>query len=121
MDPKDLLCVAIGGALGACLRYFVVICYPNGEFPFSTLTVNLTGSFFLGIFMALSTNNYFDDRVRLLFVTGILGSFTTMSTYSLESIILWKNNRFMCFIYIFSTALLGPICALLGFEIINKD
>ena len=71
--------------------------------------------------MALSTNNYFDDRVRLLFVTGILGSFTTMSTYSLESIILWKNNRFMCFIYIFSTAVFGPICALLGFEIINKD
>ena len=49
MDPKDLLLVAVGGALGACLRYLVIIWMPSENFPWATLSVNLIGSLALGL------------------------------------------------------------------------
>lgn len=120
MDPKDLLFVAIGGALGASLRYIISAWNPNGEFPISTLSINLIGSFLLGIIIGLSSKNLIDDRIILLVGVGILGSFTTMSTYSLETVILWRNDKFMCMIYIIITTIFAPLLALLGLESINS-
>ena len=121
MDPKDLLFVAIGGALGACLRYLVILWCPNGDFPIATLTVNLIGSFSLGVVFALSSNHLIDEKITLLIATGILGSFTTMSTYSVETITLWEKDKLIAFLYIFITAIIGPLLALLGMEIINSN
>ncbi len=120
MDPKDLLLVAIGGALGACLRYLVIIWIPTSGFPWATLSVNLIGSFTLGIIIALSSNQIFDEKSTLLIATGILGAFTTMSTYSVETISLWKSERVTAIIYVIATAVIGPILALIGMEIIDS-
>lgn len=120
MDPKDLLLVAIGGALGACLRYIVILWIPTEGFPWSTLSVNLIGSFILGIIVGLSSNHFLGEKMTLLIATGILGAFTTMSTYSIDTITLWKNERFIAIIYIITTAIIGPILALIGMEIIES-
>ena len=120
MDPKDLLLVAIGGALGACLRYLVIIWVPAEGFPWATLSVNLIGSFALGIIIALSSNQILDEKSTLLIATGILGAFTTMSTYSIDTITLWQNDRFTAILYVIVTAIIGPILALIGMEITNS-
>ncbi len=121
MDPKDLLLVAFGGAIGACLRYLVILWSPNGELPLATLIVNLIGSFSLGMIFALSSNQLIDDKITLLIATGILGSFTTMSTYSVETITLWEKDKLSSILYVLITAIIGPLLAILGMEIINSE
>ena len=120
MDPKDLLLVAIGGALGACLRYLVILWIPTDGFPWSTLSVNLIGSFALGIIIGLSSNQFLDEKATLMIATGLLGAFTTMSTYSVDTITLWQNERMMAVLYVIATAIIGPILALIGMETINS-
>ncbi|HJM44459.1 MAG TPA: fluoride efflux transporter CrcB [Candidatus Poseidoniaceae archaeon] len=120
MDPKDLLLVAIGGALGACLRYLVILWVPTDGFPWSTLSVNLIGSFALGIIIGLSANQLIDEKATLMIATGLLGAFTTMSTYSVDTITLWQDDKMMAIIYILATAIIGPILALIGMETIDS-
>ncbi|MDT0581423.1 MULTISPECIES: fluoride efflux transporter CrcB [Alteromonadaceae] len=90
------LFVAVGGALGACLRYFVTQIALNllGKgFPFATLAVNVVGSFFLGLvysYIQGSTND--TEGLRALVMVGILGAFTTFSTFSLETILLIQQG-----------------------------
>lgn len=120
MDPKDLLLVAIGGALGASLRYLVILWVPTDGFPWSTLSVNLIGSFILGIVVGLGANHLLDEKTTLMIATGILGSFTTMSTYSIDTITLWENEKILAILYIFTTAIIGPILALIGMETVNS-
>ena len=120
MDPKNLLIVAFGGALGACLRYLVILWIPPEGFPWSTLSVNLLGSLILGIIIGLSSNHFLGDKITLLLATGVLGAFTTMSTYSIETISLWENDKILAIVYILSTAIIGPVLALIGMETINS-
>jgi len=120
MDPKDLLLVAVGGALGACLRYLVILWTPAEGFPWATLSVNLIGSFALGVIIALSSNQILDEKSTLLIATGILGAFTTMSTYSIDTITLWQDERLTTALYVIATAIIGPILALIGMEIIDS-
>ena len=116
MDPKDLLLVAIGGALGASLRYLVILWIPTEGFPWSTLSVNLIGSFILGIIIGFSTNQLLEEKTTLMIATGVLGAFTTMSTYSMDTITLWENEKILAILYIIATAIIGPILALIGME-----
>ena len=120
MDPKDLLLVAIGGALGASLRYLVILWVPTEGFPWSTLSVNLIGSFILGIIIGFSTNQLLDEKTTLMVATGVLGAFTTMSTYSMDTIALWENEKILAILYIIATAIIGPILALIGMETVNS-
>ena len=120
MDPKDLLLVAIGGALGASLRYLVILWVPTDGFPWSTLSVNLIGSFILGIIIGLGTNQLLDEKTTLMIATGVLGAFTTMSTYSVDTITLWENEKILAILYIIATAIIGPILALIGMETVNS-
>ena len=107
MDPKDLLLVAIGGALGASLRYLVILWIPTEGFPWSTLSVNLIGSFILGIIIGFSTNQLLDEKTTLMIATGVLGAFTTMSTYSMDTITLWENEKILAILYIIATAIIA--------------
>jgi CrcB protein len=83
------LWVALGGALGACARFAVAQLVPvnlhSTSFPWLTLTVNVLGSFLIGLLVgALSTSVWFNDFGRAFLVTGVLGGFTTFSAFSLE-------------------------------------
>ena len=83
--------VAFGGALGAVSRYGVSIWvtrWSSSPFPWATLTVNVTGSFLLGLLMGLGDEGRWliPPTVRLFLGIGFLGAFTTFSTFSYETV-----------------------------------
>ncbi|MER5948663.1 CrcB family protein [Streptomyces sp. NPDC001904] len=79
--------VAVGGAAGACARYGAALLWPtaSGAFPWTTLWVNVAGCAVMGVFMVLITEVWSVHRlVRPFFGTGVLGGFTTFSTYAVD-------------------------------------
>jgi len=88
MSAKILLFVALGGAAGAVMRYYTMsmVGYWFGHgFPYGTIIVNVAGSFIFGVLvetMALVWSP--SEAVRALMVVGVLGAFTTFSTFSLD-------------------------------------
>ncbi|MEU7631170.1 CrcB family protein [Nocardia sp. NPDC049220] len=79
--------IAIGGALGACARYGAGLLWPTaaGTFPVTTLSVNISGCAIMGVFMVLVTEIWTAHRLLRPFVgTGILGGYTTFSTYAVD-------------------------------------
>ncbi|QSZ66230.1 fluoride efflux transporter CrcB [Methanofollis aquaemaris] len=92
--------VGIGGFIGAVLRYFTSGWLQGsvGTFPVGTLGVNVIGSFFIGVVMYLSEyGGVFDMETRIFLTLGILGAFTTMSTFSYESFRLLEQQAFGLF------------------------
>ncbi len=114
------LLVGIAGTLGAILRYVIGITFfTNSPFPFATLLINLIGSFLL----AWLTTNLF-KRVSLspLFVTaigtGFVGSFTTFSTLSIETVTLFKHGELLLGItYVLASLFGGLFMSRLGFKV----
>lgn len=83
------LAVGAGGFLGAIARYAVgllVARFWSGEFPLATFLINVSGSFVLGLFMALSGERLgLEPAWRLLVATGFVGAYTTFSTFEYET------------------------------------
>ncbi|MFG3155890.1 fluoride efflux transporter CrcB [Streptomyces sp. NPDC048219] len=80
--------VALGGALGATARYAISLQWPTptGGFPWATFWVNVAGCAVIGVFMVVITDVWAAHRlVRPFFGTGVLGGFTTFSTYAVDS------------------------------------
>ena len=85
------LLVAMGGALGSMARYGAYRLWPvtPGGWPVPTLTVNLLGSFAIGLlYMYVASRGAAADHVRLFWMAGVLGGFTTYSAFALESTLL---------------------------------
>ncbi len=79
--------VATGGAMGACARYAASLAWPahTGGFPWTTFWVNVVGCAVIGVFMVVVTETRSAHRlVRPFFGTGVLGGFTTFSTYAVD-------------------------------------
>ena len=87
VSPSILLAVALGGSLGAVIRYLVSTWslqrFGDG-FPWGTLAVNLIGAFFIGLLVGWISARDVAEWWRPLLVVGLLGSLTTFSTFSLE-------------------------------------
>jgi CrcB protein len=86
-DPVILGVIAAGGAIGAAARYLVGLGWPTppGGFPASTLAINVVGCGLIGILMVLVTDVFTRQRlVRPFLGTGVLGGFTTFSTYAVD-------------------------------------
>jgi CrcB protein len=84
----EWLLVAAAGACGAPLRYVldtVVSQRAAASFPYGTLVVNLTGSFVLGLITGFSLDHRLDPTAQLAVGTGLIGSYTTFSTFTLET------------------------------------
>ena len=93
---NDALLVALGGAVGASLRFlaatYVTRLY-SGLFPLGTFLVNITGSFLIGVLMTVFLNRpSLNPAWRLLLVTGILGGYTTFSSFEWETLATWKGG-----------------------------
>lgn len=87
-----ILLVALGGAVGAVARYGVglaAVRLAGAGVPLGTWAANALGSFALGLAIPLLAG----DRARLAVVVGVLGSFTTFSTYSADTVLLWEAGR----------------------------
>ena len=92
-----VLSIAIGGAAGAVLRYWVsglAHYFMGSAFPWGTLAVNLIGSFIIGLLWGLFESVVVSQNLRLLIFVGILGSFTTFATFSLENFNLVRDSQF---------------------------
>jgi len=92
-----LLSVAAGGAIGAVLRYGVagvVQNYMLSMYPWGTLAVNLIGSFLAGLLWALAEYTYLPPQLKTFMFIGILGGFTTFSTYMLETFHLMREGEY---------------------------
>ncbi|MFD7644589.1 fluoride efflux transporter CrcB [Kitasatospora sp. NPDC059795] len=79
--------VALGGVLGACARYAITLAWPPAPdgFPWATLLINVVGCAVIGAFMTVLTEAWRAHRlVRPFFGTGVLGGFTTFSTYAVD-------------------------------------
>jgi len=111
--------VAMGGALGASLRYGagIWLIKPNGLFPWTTWWVNVTGCFLAGVFFACSQKYpALQQEARLLFMVGILGGFTTFSSFGLETFQLVKQgNMLIALAYVISSVIVGVIGLAVGF------
>jgi fluoride exporter len=93
-----LVYVALGGALGAVSRYLIVQYFAShwlSQHHLATMTVNIVGSFVMLFFMTLFMLKYnFPLSLRLFVAAGFLGSFTTFSTFSFETIHLFENGEY---------------------------
>jgi len=118
---KAILLVAIGGAIGSVLRYAVAILlksFYSGEFPWHTFTVNIIGCFFIGLIFSWSLQSVSFENVRLFLMVGILGGFTTYSSFGLETFDMIKHGRLMiACTYILATNILGLIAVYSGYAI----
>ena len=119
----NLIYVASGGAVGAVLRYltsnFYRFYFPN--FPIGTLFINFIGSFLIGILASnLESRGTSYIFIKYFLIIGILGSFTTFSTFSLETIQLVNDKKlFLSLVYILLSISLCIFGAYFGFNI-NK-
>lgn len=86
--------LAVGAVAGAYLRYRMVASpITIGALPINVLIVNVLGSFFLGVFSVISLMFNLDAKYTLFFAVGFCGSFTTMSSFELETINLVDSHR----------------------------
>lgn len=92
---STLLQVALGGAVGASLRYLagigVVRLFGHTGFPLAILTVNVLGSLLMGMFVAAAAHRGL-THLSPLVATGLLGGFTTFSAFSLEAVTLYERG-----------------------------
>ena len=96
MKMIEFALLAVGAVVGAFLRYAIVDSpFTVGGLPLNVLAVNIVGSFALGVFSVLALALNLDPRYTLLVATGFCGSFTTMSSFALETSNLIDSNRFV--------------------------
>lgn len=118
------LSVALGGALGAMLRFSfsLLIKSAPGALPLATLSANVLGSFLMGcLFVVIVNKGVLPEGARHFLMVGMLGAFTTFSTFSLESIQMiqmgyWQNAA----LYMALSITLSFTAVMLGFFIVNK-
>lgn len=112
---RQLLLVALGGAIGSALRYLTALLlarHYTGSIPLATLAVNLVGCFIIGLLIGLCSDT---SHLRLLFITGFCGGFTTFSTFTAESYSMFREGSYgLALLYIAGSVLIGLLALWLG-------
>ncbi|WP_419887455.1 fluoride efflux transporter CrcB [Neobacillus niacini] len=120
LNVLKLICVMLGGFFGAVSRYGIGewLQTDNG-FPLGTFLINLAGCFSLGWFLTFITiREYIKSELTLLIGTGFIGSFTTFSTFSLETILLFHAGQtFYAVLYILSSIIFGILLSYFGLKL----
>lgn len=116
------LAVALGGSLGAMGRYAVSLAFAAagpGKLPWATLTVNVIGSFFMGIFFVLILHKgILPAAFRQPLMVGFLGAFTTFSSFSIEVVELLQIGQWhWAMLYMALSVVLCVLAAFLGFTL----
>ncbi len=114
-----LLAIGLGGAFGASSRYLIYYYFERfhrSDFPWATLLVNLSGSFLIGFLWGFFDRYYISPGMRMFIFIGILGSFTTFSTFAFDILSLTRDGQFRLLLtYLLATNVLGIGLAFAGF------
>ncbi len=114
------LAVSLGAVAGALSRYYVGLWFVQRlgvRFPYGTLFINLSGCLVMGFFMTLAVERFdlIAPEIRLLIAVGFLGSYTTFSTYGLETVnLLQMGQGGAALAYWLGSAVLGVLSLALG-------
>jgi CrcB protein len=118
-----LAAVALGGAVGSLLRYFAAgaIQPVNAAFPWGIFVVNITGGFAMGVIVELSALKLnFTPEMRSFLTVGVLGGFTTFSTFSLDSALLIERGAYgLAATYMAGSAILSVAALFAGMFLIR--
>ncbi|MGZ3581149.1 MAG: fluoride efflux transporter CrcB [Ktedonobacterales bacterium] len=97
-----VLLVALGGALGASTRYLLgmwIQTRVGPDFPWGTFVINVTGSFLIGIVLGLVNAGTLSAEARLFLAVGVLGGYTTFSSFSYETLELLGDGNIQAFLF----------------------
>ncbi len=120
-----LLAVAVGGALGSLLRYFVAGSIQSAAwpgFPWGIFAVNITGGLAMGIIAELAALKLnMSPEVRAFLTVGVLGGYTTFSTFSLDSVLLIERGAYTsAALYISGSAILSILALFAGMWLVRS-
>ncbi len=121
----NLFFVGTGGFLGAVGRYLlagaVYQLFPNSTFPTGTAVVNILGCFLIGLLNGLfEVRQIFGPETRLFLLMGVLGGFTTFSTFGFETLALVKSGDFLsAAMNVLVQVILGLLAVFLGYSLLR--
>jgi len=122
MRMQHYLAIALGGALGSVLRFAMneaVSARFGRAFPWGTLSINVIGSFLIGVLAVLLVERLeLSPAVRLGLMVGVLGGFTTFSSFSLEVVQLMQNGAFLrALLYVVASVTVCVLAAAAGIHL----
>jgi fluoride exporter len=116
--------IAVGGSMGACARYGASLLWPTGAagFPWTTLGVNTVGCLVIGVFLAAITEGWSaHPLLRPFFGTGVLGGFTTFSTYCVDIERLVREERVdLALVYLAATVVFALVAVRIGATVARR-
>lgn len=119
----EVVYVALGGAAGAVVRFLVsrsIQILTDTHLPLGTFTVNVVGSFILGIVIGIAESIGMNTLVRSLVATGFLGALTTFSTFSLETVSLFRAGYTMeAMLNLLMSVVVGIAAIVIGFILVR--
>jgi CrcB protein len=125
ISVSALVAVAAGGVIGAVARYLVYVASGHllgTDFPYATLIVNVVGSFAMGVLIgAMALVWSISTEMRLFLAVGILGSFTTFSTFSLDFVVLYERRDYgLCAFYTIASFTLSVGAVFAGLYLMRR-
>ncbi|ORE88036.1 fluoride efflux transporter CrcB [Aurantimonas sp. 22II-16-19i] len=120
----QLFLVALGGGIGAALRHLsglAAMRLLGAGFPYGTMFVNVVGSFVMGVFIELLSRRFGGSaELRLFVATGVLGGFTTFSSFSLDTAFLYERGDVaLAAIYVIGSVVIGIAALFAGLALVR--
>ena len=122
---KEIFLVAVGGGLGAVVRYqiglWMLAASQSARFPLGTLVVNVLGCLAVGLVWAWTDRmSVWSEELRLALMIGLFGGFTTFSAFGLETVLMIKRGALgLAGIYVAASLLLGGLSVWAGIWVAN--
>ena len=121
----NLVLVGFGGAAGAIARYLTGVAYVRAAGPsqpyMATAIINVLGGLLMGLLIGTLAKTGGSDRVRLLLGVGVLGGFTTFSSFSLEAVMMLERRAYGTFAaYVAGSVVVSILALMLGLFLMRK-
>jgi CrcB protein len=114
----EVVVLSVGGLLGVNARYWLALwmsTWSGDRFPWATFLINVSGSFAIGLIATLLARWYPSHPARLFFLVGLLGGYTTFSSFAFEAHVLFERGQFgRALVYLGGSVAAGFLAVLLG-------